>query len=40
MSGFLGSGSSLYEIRESNGNTDLLIRDMLCRARTGQRSQR
>ena len=28
MSGFLGSGSSLYEIRESNGNTDLLIRDM------------
>lgn len=27
MSGFLGSGSSLYEIRESNGNTDLLIRD-------------
>jgi ribulose-5-phosphate 4-epimerase/fuculose-1-phosphate aldolase len=28
MSGFLGSGSSLFEIRDAGGNTDLLIRDM------------
>ena len=28
MSGFLGSGSTLFEIREAGGNTDLLIRDM------------
>jgi ribulose-5-phosphate 4-epimerase/fuculose-1-phosphate aldolase len=28
MSGFLGSGSALFEIRESFGNTDMLIRDM------------
>jgi ribulose-5-phosphate 4-epimerase/fuculose-1-phosphate aldolase len=27
MSGFLGSGSSLFEIRDAGGNTDLLIRD-------------
>ncbi len=27
MSGFLGSGSALFEIRDSGGNTDLLIRD-------------
>lgn len=27
MSGFLGSGSALFEIREAGGNTDLLIRD-------------
>ena len=27
MSGFLGSGSSLFDIRESSGNTDLLIRN-------------
>jgi len=27
MSGFLGSGSSLFEIRDSGGNTDMLIRD-------------
>jgi ribulose-5-phosphate 4-epimerase/fuculose-1-phosphate aldolase len=27
MSGFLGSGSSLFEIREAGGNTDMLIRD-------------
>jgi len=27
MSGFLGSGSAFFEIRESAGNTDLLIRD-------------
>jgi ribulose-5-phosphate 4-epimerase/fuculose-1-phosphate aldolase len=27
MSGFLGSGSALFEIREGAGNTDLLIRD-------------
>ena len=28
MSGFLGSGSALFEIRDIAGNTDLLIRDM------------
>jgi ribulose-5-phosphate 4-epimerase/fuculose-1-phosphate aldolase len=28
MSGFLGSGSSLFEIRDAGGNTDMLIRDM------------
>lgn len=28
MSGFLGSGSALFEIRDTAGNTDLLIRDM------------
>lgn len=28
MSGFLGSGSALFEIRDSGGNTDLLIRNM------------
>jgi ribulose-5-phosphate 4-epimerase/fuculose-1-phosphate aldolase len=27
MSGFLGSGSALFEIRDSGGNTDLLIRN-------------
>ena len=27
MSGFLGSGSSLFEIRDGAGNTDMLIRD-------------
>lgn len=27
MSGFLGSGSALFEIRDAGGNTDLLIRD-------------
>lgn len=27
MSGFLGSGSSLFEIRDTGGNTDMLIRD-------------
>jgi ribulose-5-phosphate 4-epimerase/fuculose-1-phosphate aldolase len=27
MSGFLGSGSSLFEIRDAGGNTDMLIRD-------------
>ena len=27
MSGFLGSGSALFEIRDMGGNTDLLIRD-------------
>lgn len=27
MSGFLGSGSALFEIREAGGNTDMLIRD-------------
>lgn len=27
MSGFLGSGSALFEIRDRGGNTDLLIRD-------------
>jgi ribulose-5-phosphate 4-epimerase/fuculose-1-phosphate aldolase len=27
MSGFLGSGSPLFEIRDAGGNTDLLIRD-------------
>lgn len=27
MSGFLGSGSTLFEIREGAGNTDMLIRD-------------
>ena len=27
MSGFLDSGSSLFEIRDAGGNTDLLIRD-------------
>ncbi|MES2508519.1 MAG: class II aldolase/adducin family protein [Pseudomonadota bacterium] len=27
MSGFLGSGSSLFEIRDAGGNTDLLIRN-------------
>ena len=27
MSGFLGSGSSLFEIRDASGNTDMLIRD-------------
>ncbi len=27
-SGFLGSGSALFEIRDTAGNTDLLIRDM------------
>lgn len=27
MSGFLGSGSALFEIRDTGGNTDLLIRD-------------
>jgi HCOMODA/2-hydroxy-3-carboxy-muconic semialdehyde decarboxylase len=27
MSGFLGSGSALFEIRESSGNTDMLIRN-------------
>jgi ribulose-5-phosphate 4-epimerase/fuculose-1-phosphate aldolase len=27
MSGFLGSGSALFEIRDGAGNTDLLIRD-------------
>ena len=27
MSGFLGSGSALFEIRESGGNTDMLIRN-------------
>ena len=27
MSGFLGSGSALFEIRESAGNTDMLIRN-------------
>jgi ribulose-5-phosphate 4-epimerase/fuculose-1-phosphate aldolase len=27
MSGFLGSGSSLFEIRDVGGNTDMLIRD-------------
>ena len=28
MSGFLGSGSALFEIRDTAGNTDMLIRDM------------
>ena len=28
MSGFLGSGSALFEIRDAAGNTDMLIRDM------------
>ena len=28
MSGFLGSGSVSFEIRDAGGNTDLLIRDM------------
>jgi ribulose-5-phosphate 4-epimerase/fuculose-1-phosphate aldolase len=28
MSGFLGSGSALFEIRDAGGNTDMLIRDM------------
>lgn len=28
MSGFLGSGSALFEIRDSGGNTDMLIRNM------------
>ncbi|RYX96459.1 MAG: class II aldolase/adducin family protein [Comamonadaceae bacterium] len=28
MSGFLGSGSSLFDIRAGHGNTDLLIRDL------------
>ena len=28
MSGFLGSGSTLFEIRDGAGNTDMLIRDM------------
>ena len=28
MSGFLGAGSALFEIRDTSGNTDLLIRDM------------
>ncbi|MDB5963682.1 MAG: class aldolase/adducin family protein [Polaromonas sp.] len=28
MSGFLGSGSAMFEIRDAGGNTDLLIRDM------------
>lgn len=27
MSGFLGSGSTLYDIRRESGNTDMLIRD-------------
>ena len=27
MSGFLGSGSALFEIRDAGGNTDMLIRD-------------
>jgi ribulose-5-phosphate 4-epimerase/fuculose-1-phosphate aldolase len=27
MSGFLGSGSSLFEIRDTGGNTDMLIRN-------------
>ena len=27
MSGFLGSGSALYDIRRESGNTDMLIRD-------------
>ncbi len=27
MSGFLGSGSALFEIRDTAGNTDMLIRD-------------
>ncbi len=27
MSGFLGSGSALFEIREAGGNTDMLIRN-------------
>lgn len=27
MSGFLGSGSSFFEIRDAGGNTDMLIRD-------------
>jgi ribulose-5-phosphate 4-epimerase/fuculose-1-phosphate aldolase len=27
MSGFLGSGSQLFEIRDAGGNTDMLIRD-------------
>ncbi|MEO6016332.1 MAG: class II aldolase/adducin family protein [Polaromonas sp.] len=27
MSGFLGSGSALFEIRDTGGNTDMLIRD-------------
>lgn len=27
MSGFLGSGSALFEIRDGGGNTDMLIRD-------------
>ncbi len=27
MSGFLGSGSALFEIRDAAGNTDMLIRD-------------
>ena len=28
MSGFLGSGSALFEIRDTAGNTDMLIRNM------------
>ena len=28
MSGFLGSGSALFEIHDTAGNTDMLIRDM------------
>ena len=28
MSGFLGAGSALFEIRDAGGNTDMLIRDM------------
>jgi ribulose-5-phosphate 4-epimerase/fuculose-1-phosphate aldolase len=28
MSGFLGSGSALFEIRETAGNTDMLISSM------------
>ena len=27
MSGFLGSGSALFEIRDAGGNTDMLLRD-------------